>query len=114
MSQRAARPGGHRTTSGVRARLHADGLPTRAELRQLSAAFDGSSRFARCGRVGKRPNKEFEAHLLSRLAAASRSGRGLCDLSRDEVDALVRLMGVPLIHRGPKQSGEKQSGEKQS
>jgi len=91
MSQRAARPGGYSTKVGRKFVRSDDALPTAKELRELSQRFNASSRRSRCGRPGRNADQEYRQRIIAKLNAASKGGRGLQFLSRDELDAVIQL-----------------------
>ena len=78
--------------SGYKTSLSRDDLPTMKEIRALAHHFDGGDGLAQRGRPGRRPSMQFRAHVLAKLAAAARAGRGLRWLSRDELDAVVAML----------------------
>ena len=80
-------------TCGVKWR-HRQALPypTVADVRAVSARISSSNRVARCGRPGRMESPHFWARLEQRLAAAAKAGRGLRYLSRDELDAVLRML----------------------
>jgi len=95
MSQRAARPTGQSTKSGRKFVRADDGLPTARELRELSQRLDASSRRSRCGRPGRNAAPEYWARVLAKLTAASKGGRGIRFLTRDELDAVLQHCAPP-------------------
>lgn len=84
-----SRVAGIGTTSGVKAGLHGDHLPTKKELAELNQRLSGSNRRSRTGLPGRRPTEEFIDRLECRLRTAAKRGRGLHFISRDELDAVV-------------------------
>ncbi len=91
MAKGVSRVAGIPTRCGVKARpRNWDGLPSAAEVRELGRKLGGNSRRGRCGRPGRVDSPEAWAHLVEKLAASAKSGRGLRFMSRDELDAVIR------------------------